>query len=169
MAVGDALALPVSSSTVDNVVFVAALHAIGDVAGAVAEAARVLRRGGRLIAFHGTPTREPSDDDVARAMSGLDPLSLRRPDSPEAVAAAVAAAGLAPIEATLLAPIRFSESPNDLAEGIDQRLWSYLWDVDPVTWRDVVAPVADRLRRLPDPDRPRPYLSRSRLAVFEAA
>lgn len=167
VAVGDALALPVADSTVDNVVFVAALHAIGDVSGAVAEAARVLHPGGRLIAFHGAPTRERDDEDLASAMSGLDPLSLRRPDSPETLHAATAAAGLAPVGAKLAAPIRFSESPNDLINGIEQRLWSYLWNVDPVTWRDVVAPVADRLRRLPDPDRPRPYLSRSRLAVFE--
>ncbi|HEX7744657.1 MAG TPA: hypothetical protein VF462_05285, partial [Micromonosporaceae bacterium] len=141
---------------------------IGDVAGAIGEAARVLRSGGRLIAFHGTPTRERDDHDFTTAISGLDSL-LRRPDGPEALDAAAAAAGLAPIGATLSAPIRFNESPNELADGIEQRLWSYLWDVDPVTWRDVVAPVADRLRRLPDPGRPRPYLSRSRLAVFEAA
>jgi SAM-dependent methyltransferase len=169
VALGDALALPVAPSAVDNVVFVAALHAIGDVSGAVAEAARVLRPGGRLIAFHGTPTREPDDDDVATTMSGLDPLSLRRPDSPEALDAAAAAAGLVPVDATMAAPIRFGESPNDLAEAIEQRLWSYLWSVDPATWREIVVPVADRLRRLPEPGRPRHYLSRSRLAVFEAA
>lgn len=166
VAVGDALALPLASSTVDNVLFVAALHVIGDVRGAVAEAARVLRPRGRLIAFHDIPTREPDDDDVATALLGLGPVRRHSPDSPAALDAAAAAAGLVPVAATLSAPIRFDESPNDLAEGIEQRLWSYLWNVDPVTWRDVVAPVAERLRRLPEPGRPRPYLSRVRLAVF---
>ena len=68
VARADALALPVASGSVDNVLFVAALHAIGDVPGAAAEAVRVLRPGGRLVAVHGVPLRVPADDDVASAL-----------------------------------------------------------------------------------------------------
>ena len=62
---GDARTLPFASGSVDNVLFVAALHAIGDVRGAVAEAARVLRPGGRLLAAHDAPRREPNDIGVS--------------------------------------------------------------------------------------------------------
>jgi SAM-dependent methyltransferase len=164
---GNALALPMGTATVDNVVFVAALHAIGDVAGAIAEAARVLRPGGRLIAAHDAPTREPTDDDLAVALAGLDGLRRRRPDSPAIVAGAASAAGLGPVGATDGTAVAFADSPNAVAAMIERRLWSYLWDVDSATWRDVVAPALARVRALPDPDRPRPYTNRLRLAVFE--
>jgi SAM-dependent methyltransferase len=165
---GSALALPVGTSTVDNVVFVAALHAIGDVTGALAEAARTLRSGGRLVAVHGVPIREPSDDDLAVALAGLDGLRIHRPDSPAIVDAAATAAGLVPIGATEGTPIHFADSPTAVAAGIEQRLWAYLWDVDSGTWRDVVAPVVSRVRALADPDRPRPYTNRLRVAAFAA-
>ena len=76
----DALALPVTSGSVDNVVFVAALHAIGDVPGAVAEAVRVLKPGGRLVAVHGVPLRVPADD-VAHALVPLAGLRDFRSDT----------------------------------------------------------------------------------------
>jgi SAM-dependent methyltransferase len=165
---GNALALPIGTAAVDNVVFVAALHAIGEVTGALAEAARALRRGGRLVAVHGPPDREPSDDDVAVALAALDVLRLDRPDTPPVVEAAATAAGPVPVGATDGTPVHFAESPTAVAAGIEQRLWAFLWDVDPETWREVVAPVLTRVRALPDPDRPRPYTNRLRVSVFEA-
>src|SRR6266511_2558710 len=90
----DALALPVASAALDNVLFVAALHVIGDVAGAVAEAARVLRPGGRLVAVYGVPKREPADDDIGEVLAPLALLRGARPDTPAAILAAALPVGL---------------------------------------------------------------------------
>ena len=163
----DAVALPVASGSVDNVLFVAALHAIGDVSGAVAEAARVLRPGGRLLAVHGKPLREPADDDVARALLPLTGLPDFRADTVTALHDAAAAAGLEPVETVWVAHASFADAPNAFADSIEQRLWSYLWHVDEPTWDAIVAPVVATLRALPEPDLPRRYELSSRLAVFD--
>lgn len=165
VARADARALPLGSSTVDNVVFVHALHVIGDVAGAVAEAARVLRPGGRLVARHGPWRREPTDiqDALARLTALKD---AQAPDTPAAVDAAAAAAGLSLVARTTSRPARFESSPAAEADGIERRLWSFLWDLDDATWRDVVEPAVARLRALPDPDRPRPDVSHCQVSIF---
>jgi SAM-dependent methyltransferase len=162
----DALALPVASGSVDNVVFVAALHAIGDTPGALAEGARVLRSGGRLLAAHGVPFRE--NNDMEEASEPLTAMREARFETPVAVEEAAAAAGLRPVTDRLSAAWnKPGESPNEAADRIEQRTWSFLWDVDDTTWESVVAPTVARLRALPDPDRPRPETGRMRLAIFE--
>jgi SAM-dependent methyltransferase len=162
---GNALALPFRSSTLDNVVFVAALHVIGDVTGAIAEAARVLRPGGRIVAHHAPWIREPSDmkDAVEPLTKLFEPL---RPDVPAAIDAAAAAAGLRLVDRTISYRVREDETPNGEADSIEGRLWSALWDVDETTWRDVVMPVVARLRALPDPDRPRAEVSHCQLSIY---
>jgi SAM-dependent methyltransferase len=162
----DALALPVASGSVDNVLFVAALHAIGDVPGAVAEAVRVLKPGGRLIAVQGVPLRVPADDDVARALVPLAGLRDFRPDTVAALDQAAAAGSLEPVGITWTAPGSLAQTPNAVADSIERRLWSYLWNVDEPTWQAVVAPVVAALRALPEPNRPRQYDLSSRLVVF---
>lgn len=166
LARADARALPVRSAAVADVVFVAALHVIRDVHAALAEAARVARPGGRILAVHGSPVRE-STDDLADALALLKPLSADRPDSPDAVDAAAAALGLRPLAATLAARASFAPTPAEAAAAIEDRLWSYLWDLDDDAWMGHVVPALDRLRALPDQHRPRPYADRMRLAVFE--
>ena len=161
----DALALPVASESVDNVLFVAALHAIGDVPGAVAEAVRVLRPGGRLIAVHGVPLREPADD-VAHAVAPLASLRDFRPDTVAALDEAAAAGSLEPVGTAWTAPVSLAHAPNAVADSIERRLWSYLWSVDELTWQAVVAPVVAALRALPEPNRSRQFDLSSRLVVF---
>jgi ubiquinone/menaquinone biosynthesis C-methylase UbiE len=162
----DALALPVASGSMDNVLFVAALHAIGDVSAAVAEATRVLRPGGRLLAVHGMPLRDSPADEVVRAVAPLTGLRDFRPDTEAALDEAAAAASLTPVGTASVASATMAHSPNAVADGIEQRLWSYLWTVDQSTWDTVVAPVVAALRALPDADRPRSYTLSSRLVVF---
>jgi SAM-dependent methyltransferase len=132
----------------------------------MAEAARVLRPGGRLLAVHGVPLREPADDDLGSALAPLAGLRDARPDTAGAVEEAAVAASLRPVATGWIAPVSFADAPNTFAEGIEQRLWSYLWDVDEPTWDAVVAPVVAALRALPEPERPRRYELSSRLAVF---
>jgi SAM-dependent methyltransferase len=165
VACADAVALPIASGSTDNVLFVAALHAIGDVAGAITEAARVLRPGGRVLAVHGM-RREPPDDDIARALAPLAGLREFRADVGPALEEAAAAAALEPVGTAHVAPASVAHIPAEVADGIEQRLWSYLWDVDESTWDTVVVPVVAALRALPEPDRPRPSLSTGQMAVF---
>jgi SAM-dependent methyltransferase len=162
---GDALALPVASCTVQNVVFVHALHVIGDVAGAIREAGRVLRPGGRLVALHGPTERAPSD--VQDALAPLTALKeYQSPDTPAAVQAAGAAAGLRLVSQTTTTPHRAAISPNQQADYIERRLGSSLWELDEATWQEVVAPAVARLRRLPAPDRPRAEVGHGQMSVF---
>ena len=78
VALGDACALPVRSASVDNVLFVMALHVVGDVPATLAEAARVLRPGGRVVAIHDAP--EPKHTDLIDAMRSLDGMRKLRVD-----------------------------------------------------------------------------------------
>jgi SAM-dependent methyltransferase len=162
----DALALPIASGSADNVLFAAALHAIGDVAGAVAEAVRVLRPSGRLIAVHGVPLRVPAEDDVARAVVPLAGLRDFRPDTVAALDEEAAAASLEPVGTAWVARSSRADTPNAVADSIERRLWSYLWSVDELTWDTIVVPVVVALRALPEPDRPRQYDLSSRMVVF---
>lgn len=165
VARADALALPLTNSTVDGVVFVHALHVIGDVAGALAEAARVLRSGGRLVALHSPWHREPND--VQEALAELTARKdAQAPDTTAAVDSAAAAAGLRLVTRTTSTPARFEISPAGEVASIGRRLWSFLWDMDDATWRELVEPAVARLRALPDPDRPRTDVSRCQVAVF---
>jgi len=147
----DALALPVASASVDNVLFVAALHAIGDVAGAVAEAVRVLRPGGRLIAVHGLPLRVPADDDVGRALVPLAGLRDFRSDTVAALDEAAAAWSLEPVGTTWTSRASLAQTPNAVADSIERRLWSYLWSVDELTGRWSSRRLSPSCGRCPSP------------------
>jgi hypothetical protein len=59
-----------------------------------------------------------------------------------------------------------SVSPNGLADAIDERLFSHLWDVGEAQWREVVEPAVVALRALPEPDRPRRRIFRHPLVVL---
>jgi SAM-dependent methyltransferase len=167
VVLGDARRLPVRSAACGTALFVAALHAIRDVPGALAEAARVVRPGGRVVVMAAPESDDPADpdDDLHPLLADLPPNE--RPDRPAAVAAAAAAAGLRSVQSRKLTLSAVAESPNGLADSIEHRLWSQLWHVDGVVWARVVVPVIDRLRALPDPDEPRERPVVLHLSVFD--
>jgi SAM-dependent methyltransferase len=166
VALGDACALPVRSASVDNVLFVMALHVVGDVPATLAEAARVLRPGGRVVAIHDAP--EPKHTDLVDAMRSLDGMRKLRVDAADVVAAAAAAAGLRPVHAGWKSWYHLSQTPNEVADSIERRAWSYLWRLDETAWQAEAVPAIAALRALPEPDRVRPTAQRHRLSVFEA-
>src|SRR5262245_5266248 len=92
LAVADGRALPVASATVSTVVFVYALHVIGDLATALAEAARVLRPGGRVLAVHHGADDEHTD--ITAALAPVVELSRARSYVRDDVLRAAHAAGL---------------------------------------------------------------------------
>jgi SAM-dependent methyltransferase len=166
VALGDARVLPIRSGSVDNVLFVMALHLVGDVPACFAEAARVLRPGGRVVAVHGPP--EPRPTDLVDAMRSLDGMRNLRVDHPDSLAAAAAAAGLRPVHAGWTSWYEIPQSPNEVADTIERRVWSYLWRLDDAAWEVEAVPAIKALRALPEPDRARPSAQRQRLTVFQA-
>lgn len=49
---------------------------------------------------------------------------------------------------------------------IEDRIWSFLWDLDERAWAETVQPAIAALRALPEADRPRDRTHRYRLAVY---
>jgi SAM-dependent methyltransferase len=99
----DALALPLADETTDAVLLAYVLFHLPDPARAVAEAARVLRPGGRIGTITWAWEREPRADEVwdqALRDAGVPPGPLRRVDAgldtPAGVETLLASAGLEP-------------------------------------------------------------------------
>jgi SAM-dependent methyltransferase len=165
VAAGDATALPVASGAVDNVLFCWVLHLVGDVAGAFAEAARVVRPGGRVVAFYGRAIFSPTDLDPA--LAPLTPLTANLHPTAEEVDAAAAAAALRLVADDLTTARERAVSPAELADNVEQRTWSYLWNCGDEQWDAHVAPTLRLLRALPEPERPRSATFRDPFRVYE--
>jgi SAM-dependent methyltransferase len=159
-----ALQLPFADARFDAVVAVHVLHLLPDLRAGLAEAARVLRPGGRMVALHGGP--QHLDDELGSATRSLH-IRAGRPDSADAVAAAAAQAGLRCVSQQPSSPRHTAHSPAELVDMITRRTWSYLWTVDDDTWAAEVEPVLAALRALPDPDRPRPQKIHMTVSVLE--
>jgi SAM-dependent methyltransferase len=161
-----ALRLPFGPATFDAVVAVHLLHLVPDLGATLAEAARVLRPGGRFVAVHGRPVHD-RDDDLDASVRGLAALMGPPPDPPEVVRAAAEAAGLRCLLQRPATPHVMTPTPAQLAALVEARSWSALWNVDEAGWREHVEPVLAELRALPDQDRPRRQEARRTLSVFE--
>jgi SAM-dependent methyltransferase len=164
VAVADARRLPVRDGAVSAVVFSMVLHVVGDIPATLAEAARVVRPGGRIVAVHSRPDHEANDMDPV--LRGLEARRHQRPDHDDALGAAADRAGLSPLHQGWTGRYPVRQSPNGVADGIEDRVWSYLWPIEDDVWRRDVEPAIRALRELPEPDRPRHYSARHRLTVF---
>lgn len=164
---GDAQSLPFADGSFANVVMAHLLHLVPDMPSAIAEGARVLEGGGRLLAIHGHPIGR--EDDLIEATRALQPLQEDRPDTAEAVAVAASAAGLRWVAQDTGTPFRLAMTPTEFADNITERRCPYLFDVSESSWRALVDPSLQALRALPDQDRPRVNDWRMQRAVFEKA
>jgi ubiquinone/menaquinone biosynthesis C-methylase UbiE len=168
VVLADAHALPLAPASIPNVLFVHVLHLVGDLPAVIAEAARVLAPGGRIVAVHGSP--EPLDHDDDDLTTTLEPLmalsnAARRDTLPEVLDAA-AAAGLSCVAPAWTDTFTDSATPQEIISGITTKLWSYLWPLDDATWHSTVTPMVEALRALPDPNRPRYRTARMHLTVL---
>lgn len=166
VARADAHALPVPATAVDAAYIVWVLHLVADPAAVVAECARVLRPSGRLVVAAGR-VRAKSGDMTAYS-DALDALRNDRPDTAEATTDWAGAAGLRVVARRELDE-NHEATPAQFADVIEQRVFSFVWDLDDQTWAEVVQPVINGLRALPDPTRPRRVDQRRDLLVFEKA
>lgn len=164
---GDAMRLPLRSSSVAAAYFVHVLHLVGDMTVTLREAGRVVGADGRIIVVclgQATPTDDA--DVVAQEMLGW--LQEKRADEPERVKAAASAAGLALEHEEPW--IRWSDyTPAQLADSLEARIWSWTWNLDDDTWQRRVAPAIERIRALPDQDRVRSGQEARIVLVFRSA
>jgi len=166
VARANAQALPVAGDSVPAAYVVWVLHVVAEPQAVVAECARALQRGGRLVVNAGRPRSETGDMTPFDAQ--LAPLREARlnDDRAESVCRWAAAAGLV-LAAHAERVGEFELSPAQLARNIERRSFSYTLDLDDATWAAQIQPVIDGLRALPNPDKPRPCRHTDHLLVFE--
>jgi SAM-dependent methyltransferase len=166
VAIADVDRLPVADDALDTVVFVWVLQLVDDPETTLAEAARVVRPGGRVMTVLSFADDDPDDEmaqilaglrDVRRRGRGLDPVLSSAPDDLEL------------IHAGSTSWQEFSSSPADQIRLIETRSFSSLFELDDETWSRVVEPVLDDLRALPEPERTRTRRNRHPLVVWEVA
>jgi hypothetical protein len=117
-----------------------------------------------VVIVHGRSVHDP--DDIEAALAPLARLRSRRADSEYAVSMAARAAGLSPVADTMTGRVLYQESPDQVADRLEERVWSFLWRVDDETWAKQVVPAIDLLRDLPRASSPRRRGARFALSVY---
>ncbi|MFC8515567.1 class I SAM-dependent methyltransferase [Streptomyces sp. NPDC057257] len=151
---GDATRLPVATDSVDAVVLVWLLHLLPDPAAVLAEAARVLRPGGRLIT---TVDKDDAyfaeDSDVARLTAELRRRHAPHvPDHSARLLARAAGHGLDLVGETVF---------PGTGQGRSPRRWREVIEAGRIPWcaeagSEEVTGLVRGLAALPGPDTPRP-------------
>jgi ubiquinone/menaquinone biosynthesis C-methylase UbiE len=166
---GDAHTLPFATGSLGAAYLVWVLHLVADAGAVMGECARVLHERGRLVVAAGRPRPDPdTSPDIAPVVAPLEAVrdARLRSDDADSVQAWAFAAGLKLVERTERRE-QFEHSPLEAAQAIEQRAYSYLWDLDEPMWSDVVIPVINQLRALPEAERPRTVRQRQDMHVFE--
>jgi SAM-dependent methyltransferase len=166
VCVTDVDRLPFADRSIDSAYFVWVLHLVHNPATTLAEAARVVRAGGRVATITSTSAYDDGDE-IAPIVDRLTPLRQARLDHNALVVANHPMLQL--VHEGFTAWDEHETAPSAEADAIEQRIYSSLFDVDDAAWERVVVPVIDALRSLPDPDRPRRRRNRHPIAVWTVA
>lgn len=171
VARADASRLPVADGSVDACLAVHVMHLVGDAQAVMAEAARVLRPGGRLAVVRGGNNADLSDisEVMASMQAQLEKGGFQeRQAQVEALPTMAEKVGLRLVENLTIEREVGQSTPAQAADGVEQRLSSRFWDLPDDAWSAIVEPTIARLRGLPDQDRPRPSTLHSPVHIFEA-
>ena len=76
-------------------------------------------------------------------------------------------AGFTVVDQRLASLGEVPQSPAQVADKIEAKTWSYLWDLTEAQWRTVVAPTVAVLRALPDAHIQRRYDIPQRIIVLQ--
>lgn len=152
VAEADAHQLPFAMSSVAAAYSVWVLHLVANAGQVLREVARVLEPGGRYVVIGARSIAgEPSDVERISETLKEQLAPWHGADHPDRLDALAVAAGLQIGRRGETQWVQFSESPLEAASRIEQRTYSWLWDIDDDTWTRVVVPALDELRALPDP------------------
>lgn len=149
---GDAMALPVGRAAVAHAVSVWVVHAVPDPVRLFAEAARVIRPGGRYVVC--AVQRPAADDPVGRIMADMAVrvderrgATRRRAVTTGETLGWAASAGLT---GTVHERQRqWLSSPDQELLAIEHRQWPALRQLDEAAIEDVTGPAVEALRALP--------------------
>jgi ubiquinone/menaquinone biosynthesis C-methylase UbiE len=168
VAVADAAQLPVADAAIQQAVSVWLLHLVADRAVVLAEVARALRPGGRYLctAWGRVPPRDEIERLLFDMRDRLDPTGGWRDDERQVLDAAHFA-GFTVVDQRLASLGEVPQSPAEVADKIEAKPWSYLWDLTDAQWRTVVAPTVAALRALPDAHLQRRYDMPLRIIVLQ--
>jgi SAM-dependent methyltransferase len=152
---GDALALPFASACIDQVIGVWVLHVVGDATAALREVARILRPGGICLVVDGKAI-DDHDDPVHLAFSDIERALGMEPRLGRAHLYATLApdAALTVEDIVTAGPHPHETSIAEAAHHIESKAHSWMWDIDDARWARVSAPIVERLRSIPDFERP---------------
>jgi ubiquinone/menaquinone biosynthesis C-methylase UbiE len=165
VAVADGYQLPIAPASVDTAYIAWVLQLVPDATTFLAAMAGAVRRGGRVIVV---PSHQDATlDDIETVMEGLhERLRPGNFDPPEVIRHATAAA-LTHVTTASTPEDIYDRSPNVEADRLEQRTYSWTWEVSDDRYRQLVAPVVAALRALPEPDRPRTKRSPCAVVVLE--
>jgi len=169
VAVADAAHLPVADAAIQQAVSVWLLHLVADRGVVLAEVARALRPGGRYLVIP-AQVRVPPRDEIERLLfdmrDQLDPTGGWHDDERQVLDAAHFA-GFTVVDQQLASLGEVPQSPAEVADKIEAKTWSNLWDLTDEQWRTVVAPTVAALRGLPDAHVQRRYDMPQRIIVLQ--
>ena len=152
VSLADVDRLPLADNSVDTAYFVWVLQLVPDPIATLTEAARIVRPGGRVITILSNGEYAP-DDEIAPIFDRLAVLRTERLSRNEIIAADLP--GLTLEHQGFTDWDEFPSTVTDQIQGIENRIYSSMFDVDDATWTRVVDPVLEQLRALPDPHLPR--------------
>ena len=167
VVVGDAAHLPVANAAINQAVSVWLLHVVADRVAVFAEVARALRPGGRYL-VSSARGGVPPEDEIDRLVSDLrNQLNPGWHNDERQIRDAAHSAGFTVIDQRPAAPDEATQSPAEVADSIEAKTWSSLWNLTNEQWRTVVAPTVAALRALPDAHVQRRYQSPQRIIVLQ--
>jgi SAM-dependent methyltransferase len=167
VAVADAAQLPIADATVEQAVSVWLLHLVADRVAVLAEVARALRPGGRyLVSSARVPV--PPEDEIDQLLFDMrNQLNPGWHHDERQILDAASSAGFTVIDQRPAAPDQVTQSPAEIADSIEAKTWSSLWNLTNEQWQTVVAPTVAALRALPDAHVQRRFHSPQRIIVLQ--
>jgi ubiquinone/menaquinone biosynthesis C-methylase UbiE len=167
VAIADAAQLPVADATIQQVVSVWLLHLVTDRAAVLAEVARALRPGGRYLVSSAQVRVRPEDEIERLVFNMRDQLDPGWRNDERQILDAAPSAGFTVVDQRPAAPDEVAQSPAEVADSIEAKTWSSLWNLTDGQWRTVVAPTVAALRALPEAHVQRRFHSPQRIIVLQ--
>jgi ubiquinone/menaquinone biosynthesis C-methylase UbiE len=159
----DAGASPLRAGSVGAVTAIWVLHLVGDRPAVFAECRRMLRPGGRLLGVIFDRSRRVDDPRVLT----LELRFRHRADDLGNLQPVAEAAGFRTAHIEAIPAFARPATAPETADLLEQRTWSWLWDIPPDAWAADVVPVIEALRRDPDQTRAGTRQLAHQLVVWE--